>query len=163
MKTYTVHHPTGYADEIAARPEKLVFVPEAFSWLALIIPFFWLLFQRLWIVAAIYFSIVVVLSAVAVSLNLSSWATLVLNAGLHLFMGLEGNGLRRWALQRRGYKMIDIVNGKTKADCEVAFFRRLAERENSPRQKRPADAPPLQKLGTASGDNGLFPVTGGDA
>lgn len=163
MKTFTVHHPTGDANEIAAKPERVVFVPEAFSWPALIIPFFWLLFQRLWIVASIYFAIEVILAAVAVSWNVSTWAMFVLNGALHLFIGFEGNNLRRWTLARRGYQMIDIVNGKTKADCELAFFRRLAERENVQPLARPAAKPSLKKLGATTGGDGLFPITGGDA
>lgn len=162
MKTFTVHHKTGDADSIITRPEQVVFVPEAFSWMAFIVPLFWLLFHRMWVVAAIFFAVFSMVSAVGIWLGLSSWVMVLLDAALSLFIALEGNELRRWSLERRGFKMINIISGRSKPECELEFFRRLTAEKSGP-AARPASQRTPQRLADQPGEGGMFPVTGGDA
>ena len=41
---------------------------------------------------------------------------------LNLLIGLEADTLRRWALERRGWRTLGSVTGKTAAECERRFF-----------------------------------------
>ena len=41
---------------------------------------------------------------------------------LNLMIGFEADTLRRWALERRGWRTLGSVTGKTAAECERRFF-----------------------------------------
>jgi len=163
MKSYTVHHKTGDVASITARPEQLVFVPEAFCWIALFIPLIWLLFRRMWVVAAIFFAALATVSAIGVGLDIASWVMIVISVAMNLFIAWEGNELRRWSLARRGMKMIDIVTGKSQAECELEFFRRLGKDEAKTGTPRSAQQRTPTRLAAQPDDGGLFPVTGSGA
>lgn len=163
MKTYTVHHRSGDAASIFARPEQVVFVPEAFCWIALFIPLIWLLFRRMWVIAAIFFAVLTIISAIGISLDLSPWVMVLLSVAMNLFIALEGNELRRWSLARRGLKMIDIIAGRSRDECELEFFRRLGADEAREQHSRTTSQRVPQRLAAQPDDGGLFPVTGGDA
>jgi len=47
--------------------------------------------------------------------GLAGWA-------LALMIVFEGDTLRRWALERRGWRTLGSVTGKTAAECERRFF-----------------------------------------
>ena len=168
MKTFTVHHPTGELREMTDAPEKLVFVKEGFCWPAIFFPLIWMLFRRMWIISAVYFAAVLVISTVIALLGVPSWVNLVISGGVHLFVALDGNELRRWSLERRGYKMIDIVTANTKQECELLFFARLAESHagaaaQSQSVQKLNQRAGITRLARQPGEDGMFPVTGGDA
>ena len=65
--------------------------------------------------------------------------------GLNLLIGFEADTLRRWALDRSGWRMLGSVSGRTVAECERRFFdgwlpsaahhcSRRADRHGRPRQ-----------------------------
>jgi hypothetical protein len=37
-------------------------------------------------------------------------------------LAFEGDSLRRWALARRGWRMLGASNGRNRAECERRFF-----------------------------------------
>ncbi len=120
MPLYTVLAPPASAAEGAPDPMSYVFVKEGFSWPALIIPELWLLFRRMWLV----FFIFVAVSLVVLAIDRQAGGPL---PGLflvlaHILFALEGNGLRRWTLIRRGYRIVDVVGGRRVADAEIRFF-----------------------------------------
>jgi len=41
---------------------------------------------------------------------------------LNLLIGFEADTLRRWGLERRGWRMIGTVTGVSAIDCERRFF-----------------------------------------
>ena len=95
MLTFTVHEPPNPPVDAVDRAESLVFIKDGFSWAAALFAPIWLIAHRLW------------------------WALL----GFVLLSGsFEADPLRRWALERRGWRMLGTVTGKTAAECERRFF-----------------------------------------
>lgn len=146
MKTFTVHLPRNdYA--ASAEPEgtflaRAVFVREGFSWGAFLFGPLWLMFRGLWIAFIVWLVIVVALSAVS-ALYLTSQAQLLVSLAVSLFLGLEGNSLRRTELARRGYRFVDVITAASRDAAEQAFFTRwLKERPASP-----PSPPPLSPRG----------------
>ena len=110
MKVYTAHvHP-------ARRP---VLVPERFSWSAVFFGPFWLLWHRAWIPAALA-AAALVLACTAVPPHARRDAAIL----LLLVLGVFGNDLRRWSLERAGYALGHVVAGRSR---DEATFRLLVE------------------------------------
>ena len=123
---YTVHEPDPAPVDPIARADATVFVKEGFAWLALIVPFLWLLFHRLWW-ALLGLVIVAVLIAVIPALVTGDPAAARYPSFLvNIVMGFIANDLRRWTLARRGYVHVATVQG---ANREAAEFRYFANRE----------------------------------
>jgi hypothetical protein len=41
---------------------------------------------------------------------------------LNLLLAFEGDTLRRWTLNRRGWRMLGAANGRNRNECERRFF-----------------------------------------
>jgi hypothetical protein len=123
MITYTVHEPPNARADRLDRAETLVFVRDGFVWSAAALAPVWLLANRLWLVLIGYIALVltIVLGTRAAGLGDTS-AAVVGIAALHLLIGLEGSSLRRWTLQRRGWRLVGTVVGRTSLECERRFF-----------------------------------------
>ena len=120
MLTYTVHEPPDAAPDRIVRAERLVFVKDGFSWAAALFTPIWLIVHRLWWPLLGY----ILLSALGGwlgSLFASGWSTLATLA-LHLLIGLEADTLRRWGLERRGWRTVGSVTGRSADECERRFF-----------------------------------------
>jgi hypothetical protein len=81
-----------------------VLVREGFSWGALCFGPIWLALHRAWIAAVL----TVVTTIVIVALAPDGAAATSLTA-LIVLLGLSGNDLRRWSLDRRGYLLAQVV------------------------------------------------------
>jgi hypothetical protein len=122
MVTFTVHEPPNPAADRLDRAENLVFVKEGFTWSAALFAPLWLLVHRLWWPLAGYVIAVGVLEGLRMTAFFpSAWISLA-SFGLHVLIGFEGDTLRRWALDRRGWRTLAAVSGKTAAECERRFF-----------------------------------------
>jgi hypothetical protein len=158
MVSYTVHLPDPRRRD-AAVLEKAEFVPDAFSKGAFVFGGFWLLFHRLWIALALYVIALAVLIGVAAFLRLDPTISLWLSALANLLLGLEGNNLRRAALERSGKPAVDIVTARRLEEAEQKFFALCASRRaasppgGASAPQRPAQTPVL----------GVFPEPGGRA
>ena len=122
MRTYTIHEqPDPPADRVD-RAERLVFVKDGFSWAAALFAPLWFLLHRLWwpLVAYIAISAVIEIAQQSASLD-ARWLGLA-GVALNLLIGFEADTLRRWGLERRGWRMIGTVTGVSEADCERRFF-----------------------------------------
>ena len=95
MLTFTVHEPPNPPADRVDRAESLIFIKDGFSWAAALFAPIWLIAHRLW------------------------WPLL---GFVVLSGGFEADTLRRWALERRGWRMLGTVTGKTAAECERRFF-----------------------------------------
>jgi hypothetical protein len=96
-----------------------VLVREGFSWGALLFGPLWLATHRAWIAAVIALAASVLIVALA---NDASAASLLL--ALAVLLGLSGNDLRRWALDRRGYLLSQVVAARN----EIEALGRLLDR-----------------------------------
>ncbi|WP_108880232.1 DUF2628 domain-containing protein [Anderseniella sp. Alg231-50] len=129
MLTYTAHSKQDPPQQDHAEDTKgVVFVKDGFSWPAFFIPFFWMLWHRLWLPLVGYLVAVglVVLAGYAFSWpdNLTSGMGILVN----LFAGLEGNNFRRRALAKRGFEEVaDIVAGNGEEASYRFFTARLSD------------------------------------
>jgi hypothetical protein len=111
VRFWTVHLREGAAP---------VLVREGFSWSALIFGWLWLLLHRAWIPALLLLA-----AGVAVVALTADGVRAILLGAIAVLQGLFGNDLRRWSLERRGYRLLHVVAGR---DFESAFARLLQGR-----------------------------------
>ena len=109
-------------------------VPEGFSWAAFLFGPFWLAARRAWVAAALSLAAYVLV----LSLAAGDVGALLLLA-LALLHGLSGHDLRRWAMDRRGYALAQVLFAHNETD---ALARLLARRPDlagslSPSGRRP--------------------------
>jgi hypothetical protein len=122
MTAYTVHEPPTPPADLLDRAEMLAFVREGFSWPAFLFTRFWLVANRLWVALVAY---IVGIGGLQLLLYLAGakpqWTTWVL-LGVHFLIGLESSTIRRWTLDRNGWRTIGSVVGRSWAECERRFF-----------------------------------------
>jgi len=122
MRTYTIHECPDPAADRVDRAEGLVFVKDGFSWAAALFAPIWLVVHRLWWPLLGYVVVGGAFQLVQLTLAFDKrWLGLAILA-LHLLIGLEADTLRRWSLERRGWRTVGTVSGKTAAECERRFF-----------------------------------------
>jgi hypothetical protein len=119
MAVYTVLEPPPSGDE-ARDAERVAFVRDGFSWLALLFPLLWLLWHRMWLVLVLWIAVVVLAEWGASFLG--GPVPLVAAAAIAVVMGFEANNLRRWTLERRGWRFAGVVAGADRSECERRFF-----------------------------------------
>jgi hypothetical protein len=165
---YSVYEPRGEAPDLATRADRFAFVKEGFSWPALLIPAFWLIYQRMWIELALF---VILLAGLQWLFGTSAQGQALfgwVSFALIVLFAFEANDLRAAALARRGYHLAGIAAGRSRAAAELRFFRawlpkqsrRAGEAGTGPggterAREQPPYAGPLQ----GEGDEviGLFP------
>jgi hypothetical protein len=121
MAIWTVHEPPARGRGALDHADRIVFVRDGLSWPALLVPLPWMLAKRLWLVAVIYLAGVVALN-VALTLADQPELAAVLNLAVSLIVGLEAAGLRRWTLERRGFRLVTVLDEPRLADAERRFF-----------------------------------------
>lgn len=169
MTVYTVHASAAEDDVGHIDPNDVVVVKEGFCWPALFFAVIWMIVRRMWIVLIAYLIVAAILSL------LDRWlpgATLpVLTMAGAFWFALEANQLRRWTLERRGYRLVAVVEARDRLEAERRFFASSAEivldrpdlhrtPPSSPAALPPPAAP--RKPGPAGDDGviGLFPAPG---
>ena len=111
MRTYTAHMKPDHAP---------VLVREGWSWGAFLFGPFWLARHRAWIPAILLLVLLVLLRAA-----LPGPAAPIALLGVAWLMGLAGQDLRRWSLERRGYLMAHVLAAR---DEDTALGRLLTFR-----------------------------------
>lgn len=114
MASFTVHLPPDGEIEHAR------FIREGVNIFALIIPFLWLIWNRLWLELAAY---------IAILATILVWAVLggeklapILSALPALYLFLEGNQLVRARLERAGWMQEAVVDAATVAEAEITYY-----------------------------------------
>ncbi len=159
MTVYSVYEPASGAPNIEARAEALQFVKEGFSWPAFFVPALWLIYCRMWIELILF---IVIFGALQWAFGLDTpgqdlfgWVLVVLFA----LFAFEANDLRGAALERRGYRLIGVAEGRDRAQAELSFFQDWLPRQGKQaRTERPAVRPPAPgSRGEGEEVIGLFP------
>jgi hypothetical protein len=122
MIVCTVHEPPSAPADRLDRAEAVVFVRDGFSLFATLFGPLWLLFNGLWLAAALAVGIFAAGIAAFVIAGLGPAWGLILLLTLHLVIGFEGRNIKRWTLARRGWSQLGSVSGRNLADCERRFF-----------------------------------------
>jgi len=91
-----------------APDERSVVIADGFALLAFIAPVIWLLFNRLWLEAFAAALVTVAASLLAGSAGQPALG-LAIGLALQLITALEGRNWRVAALQRRGWRLVDVV------------------------------------------------------
>ena len=158
MTIYTVLAPPAKTGLAGPDPDGFVFVKEGFCWPALYMTAPWLVWRRMWL------GLVGYLVAAVVIISLVEWMDGPIVWLIHVLFGflvaLEANNLRRWTLERRGYRLIGVVSGDKVREAEFRFF---VGWSTSP-TPRPAPKPPApMAIGPAETSEvvGVFPMPGG--
>ena len=123
MTIYTVHVPDE-APDLVTQADRTTFLREGFSFWAFLLGPIYLLWNRLWIAAAVWFVAIAALIAVAVLLHPPAISVVLLAALMHLFLGVEAHDFRRWGLARRGFQMTDLISASEIEEAETVFFNR---------------------------------------
>lgn len=122
MQTYTVYEAPNPAADRVDRAEALVFVKDGFTWGAALFAGLWMLLYRLWWALLGYVLLLAALQLAGTVLKIDQQWIGLASLGLNILIGFEAEGLRRWALERRGWTNVGSATGKTLADCERRFF-----------------------------------------
>jgi hypothetical protein len=166
MSVYTVHEPPLRAGAAAPDVERFAFVRDGFSWWAFLFAPLWMLRHRMWLVLIGY---VVIVGLIEIPVRLSgapAFAASLIGILLGLLVGFEAGTLRRFTLNRRGWKNLGVVSGDDLEDAERRFFDAWLQQKNSPSGAlhRPTPPPPpgapIRRGPTGSGVIGLFPEPG---
>jgi hypothetical protein len=158
MTTYLVFEPPERDGDAAARAERIVFVPDRFSWGAFLLAPLWMLWRRLWLVLVAYLMLI---AAVTVGLRFAGvppGARFLVGMLISLLVGFEAANLRRWALLRGGWRERGPIIGHDLAAAERRFFEAYVTAEGPAKPAGPA-APPASRP-AASAVIGLFPQPG---
>jgi hypothetical protein len=147
MSLYTVHLPE-QAGSAEAGLMRVVLVKDGFHWLALVFPFLWLLFHRIWWGLLGYVAAVILLALVGQALGVPQGAVAALELLIGLALAVFAHDLQSWQLQRRGYEATDVVTGRDREEAERRYYDRqlsgAAARTASPNSPGRPPAPRSQ-------------------
>lgn len=130
MTIYAVLAPPTKAGSAGPDPVEFVFVKEGFCWPAFYLTIPWLVARRLWLGLVFYVLAMVAVLALAALLPVPvAWVVLGLFA---LLIALEANNLRRWSLERRGYRFLGVASGNGRSEAELRFFLNWSRSQPTP-------------------------------
>jgi hypothetical protein len=157
MTMYAVLAPPVRAGSVGPDPDRFVFIKDGFCWPAFYLPIPWLIARRMWLVLVLYAPVMAAVIALAARLpQVVAWLVILLFAAL---VALEANNLRRWTLERCGYRFLGVASGERRDDAEYRFFL-----DWTPPQPQAAveDRPTADVGGSRNAAEivGLFPTTG---
>ena len=159
MAIYTVHEPPSRIGAAAPDPERYVFVRDGFSFWAFVFGPLWMLRHRMWLVLLLTIVVSLALDAAIRFAGASAFVIGCVGFLLSLLIGLEASSLRRFTLQRRGWRYAGVVAGEDREAAERRFFDTWLRSEKQPAALAvtPALNPHLPRT---SDIIGLFPQPG---
>jgi len=165
MSVYTVYEPPLRAADALADPQRFIFVRDGFYFWAFLFGPFWMIRHRLWLVLALYLVISIGIDVGLRAVGGSGSAIMLVEFLISLLVGFEAGTLRRFTLQRRGWRNAGTVSGR-REEAELRFFdawlRQTPRRNAAPSAASPAASAMAQppSLPEATGVVGLFPEPG---
>jgi hypothetical protein len=165
MRVYSVHEPPVRGPDPLPDAERFIFVRDGFYFRAFLFAPLWMIWHRMWLVLAGYVVVSAGLETALVALGASATEVSAVALLISLLVGLEGSILRRFSLNRRGWRNVGIISGDDLEDAERRFFEAWVHELPSPRVI-PTAPPPTPGAATpprmpqGSGVVGLFPEPG---
>ena len=165
MTVYSVYEPPTQAPDLAERADRLAFVKEGFSWIALLVPVLWLLYYRMWIelilLVLVYVGLQLAFGTHTGGATLVGWASLA----IAVLFAFEANDLRAASLERRGYRLAGVASGRDRTEAERSFFQTWLPQqarpskglERGPEPRREGEAAASVPRGEGEEVIGLFP------
>ncbi len=125
MATWTIH--ARDEDLVAAiAGDRLKVIREGFSWGAFLVPFAWAPWNRLWLVLLGWLAAVVAIQGIEAKIDAVAGGAL--SAAFALWFALSARDLQRWTLERRGWRLVGLVEASDEAEAEARFAEKLAAR-----------------------------------
>lgn len=121
MKIYSIFEPAAGAATLDD-PRSVIFLKEGFSWPAMIVPLLWMLYHRMWLAAAGYVGLSGGVAMLGQLFGANETSAAIIGFGFGLIVAFEANGLRRWYLQRSGYRQVASVAEKNLPLAEARYF-----------------------------------------
>lgn len=121
MAQFVVLEPTDSKDA-----EKAVFVRDGFHLLALVLPFVWLLTQRLWFEAFAVLGITILLGLGGTYFDIAD-AVPLLTLLVSSFVALEGVNWKIARLRRQGFVEKAVIDASDLEEAEIRYFYRLED------------------------------------
>ncbi len=103
-------------------PENVEFVEEGFSWFALIIPFVWAIYRRVWWVAIVYVAGNFIMAFFAKAGMLSYEQISIIQLGFSFYVGLCSADWQCRALEKRSYKLQEVVIANSLLEAQEKYF-----------------------------------------
>jgi hypothetical protein len=120
MRVWTIHAPPAPQGSVpvTAPPGPVALVREGFSWIALVAPLPWFLWQRMWLVAALW-TAGTVIAGLVLPETVLPWVAVA----AQVLVACHAHDLKRWTLSRQGLVTQGVVAARN-LDAAIA---RLAE------------------------------------
>ncbi len=119
MRRFTVMEPPP-SGNAARDADRVVFVREGFSWIALFVPALWLLFTRQWLALIACVALEIALGVFGA--RVSDDAGAVLSLAVNIVIAFEAPGLLRWQLARRGFREVAVLEAPGRLAAEQRYF-----------------------------------------
>lgn len=104
------------------KPERVAFIPEGFSWGALLLTVLWALWHRMWIVAALLFALTSLLTIATHLELLGPGLAALLNFGIGLMFACEARNLEVLSLERAGFRRGGLLQAGSLEAAELTYF-----------------------------------------
>ena len=122
MREYVVYEPPQMAATREERAESLLFVQDGFSWGAALFGPFYFIFRGEWLGLLLYIVAGLLFGLVSYTEDARmTWASL-LPMALNIIAGFEANEVKRWSLERAGWRELGTVGGRNCWECERRFL-----------------------------------------
>lgn len=132
MKIFNVlEHPDG-------KPDRVAFIPEGFSWGALLFGLVWALWHRMWVVAALLFVAASLLTIASHLQFLGPGLATLLNLAIGLVFAFEARNLEVMSLERAGFRRSGLIQASNAEAAEIAYFAGRPPFSSEPVSSRPA-------------------------
>jgi len=99
------------------------FIADKFSWIAFVLPAFWLLYQRQWIAGI---TVAILQGLIAFAVPEPSAAGLLIELALRLLVALEGPAFVAWRLQARGWTLQSVIPADDLVTAEMIYDHTVA-------------------------------------
>jgi hypothetical protein len=164
MRVYSVHEPPVRGHDPLPDAERFIFVRDGFYFRAFLFTPFWMIWHRMWLVLAGYVIVSAVLETALVALGASAADVSIVALLISLLVGLEASTLRRFTLNRRGWRNVGIISGDHLEDAERRFFEawvhQLPSQRVTPTALPPSGVATPPRMPQGSDVVGLFPEPG---
>src|ERR1700689_733540 len=111
MRVYSVHEPPVRGPDPLPDAERFIFVRDGFYFRAFLFAPLWMIWHRMWLVLAGYVIVSAGREAALLAGGAPATDVSVVALLISLLVGLEASTLRRFSLNRRGWRNVGIITG----------------------------------------------------
>ncbi len=129
------------------KPDGVVFIPEGFSWAALVFTVIWALVHRMWVVAAVLFAGLTGVALAEAQGLIGPELASIIHFAISLLFGFEARRLWALSLTRAGFSQAGLIEATSLEAAELAYFASRAPAVAAPAMPVRIPAHPGDTLG----------------